>query len=882
MDMKGNKTFFHKNIKRFTLKATASAIMTLNAETAIADSCPAYIADTSLAAVVCDFDVSTGSSITIANGGEVGGISMTSYTPTQSSINAEGIINNTTGIGINIMNSSLSNGISNSGTISTSGSGIVISNTSTINGGISNSGAMSSTTGTGILINSASTVSGGISNSGSIEVGGVFVGITITSDSIIEGDITNSGLIEVNQGNGILLRGNSTINGGISNNGTIRSITNNGIEVLNTSNIQGNISNHGVISVGNEGLSIHNASTVSGSISNNGTISGGQNGISIFSATTISGSISNNGTISGGQNGISISSSAIVNGGISNSGIIQGDTNAINITPGSTVSNIDILGQNARIIGNVEASGTNVNITDGARLTSEGNYNVNAFNISSNALFNMANTITAAAVNNSGTLAITDTLQTIAGDYTQQTGGLFQTSVSSASEYGQLSVTGAVDLSQSGNIYVQVGQNNLLHNGDILSNVVSGDTLTAPTNGFNVSDNSYIWSFIPTLNNANNGLHLTATINPDAYNACQGTFCQGAATAILGQVAAGNPIFSPYTQLPTANALRDAASQATPELTNENIQVVQLITRSVLDIAPMWDSLRGKSSGDAMLYQPGKIWVKPYGASMTQNQRNTVPGFNATAYGAVIGKDIQLANDLLFGGGFAAGGDNMHGKSVLSGQSINSQAYQGMLYGAKKLPNHVYVAGQGLLGFGINDTNRSIPLYASTAKGSYNSWFTNIRAETGRSIDVAPNFVFTPELDASYLFINQNGYKESGSPMDLLVSANQNSSLVLGAYANGAYHLTNVHKQHDLALTGYAGIAGDVINSQPQVTSTFVASGSTFSTFGVQFNGAVFRGGAGLTLTNPTSPFLVELNYDVQAGNNAYSGIGSATIKYKT
>ena len=84
-----------------------------------------------------------------------------------------------------------------------------------------------------------------------------------------------------------------------------------------------------------------------------------------------------------------------------------------------------------------------------------------------------------------------------------------------------------------------------------------------------------------------------------------------------------------------------------------------------------------------------------------------------------------------------------------------------------------------------------------------------------------------------------------------------------------------------LTLTAYAGIAGDVINSQPQVTSTFVASGSSFTTFGVQFNGAVFRGGAGLMLTSSTKPLIVELNYDLQVGNNAYSGVGVATIKYK-
>ena len=125
---------------------------------------------------------------------------------------------------------------------------------------------------------------------------------------------------------------------------------------------------------------------------------------------------------------------------------------------------------------------------------------------------------------------------------------------------------------------------------------------------------------------------------------------------------------------------------------------------------------------------------------------------------------------------------------------------------AKKLPKQFYVAGQGLVGYANNNTSRAIPLYASTAKGAYNSWFTNIRAEAGWSTYAfGPNLVFTPEIDASYLFINQGSYQESGSLMDLSVAANNNSSLVLGAYGNGAYHLTTVKDQGDSHINCLCG-----------------------------------------------------------------------------
>ena len=84
-----------------------------------------------------------------------------------------------------------------------------------------------------------------------------------------------------------------------------------------------------------------------------------------------------------------------------------------------------------------------------------------------------------------------------------------------------------------------------------------------------------------------------------------------------------------------------------------------------------------------------------------------------------------------------------------------------------------------------------------------------------------------------------------------------------------------------LTLTAYAGIARNVLNTQPQTTATFLAGGPSFSTFGVQFNNTVFRGGAGLNIADPTKPLSVKINYDAQTGNNAYSGVCSVTISYK-
>lgn len=934
MDIEKKRHLHAFNIKRFTIGATASAMLLLNAKEAVAEiTCPLLISSPISA---CNFNANN--SVTVENGGSVSGdgiasaaIVMAGYTASTITINTGGAVNNTTSAGISISGSTLTNGLTNNGSISASSSvGIQIQGGSTINGGITNSGTISasstgvsiggsvvsggitnsgtissSTHGTGIKIFSTSTVNGAISNSGTIQGSNNDPGIAILGSTV--GDITNSGLIKAaGSGAGITINAGSTT-GDISNSGTIESTYNTGMDV-NISTIDGDISNSGTIGGAINGLSIHNASNVNGNIFNTGTIRGDQNGLSVYSSANISGHISNSGTIQGGNIGIAVinspnaiigsisntgtiqggttgiavtGASNTITGGISNNGTIQGGTYAIFVGNSNTVSDINILGKSARLIGAVDASGTTFNITSDAVFTSEGTFNVQNFNIDATAVFNMDNAITVTnVVNNAGTLSL-GTTNRITGNYTQNTGGTLQIAATSATNYAQLIVNGEANLLQSGNIDVQVQKNAALKSGDVLTNVISGSTFDAPTGGYIVTDNSFFWDFTAATAPGGTGVNLTATINPVVFQACQGRYCEGAANVIIGQVGAGNTVFNPYSGISTESAFQTAASQATPELTNENIQVIRLITNSAMDIVPMWSIVHGKSDEDALRYQPSKVWVKPYGGSMNQGESNTVEGFNATAYGAVIGRDAQPSANWLVGGAFAAGGDNISGKSNLNGESINSGVYQGILYGVRKFSHHLYLAEQGLVGYGDNSTERSIPTYASTAQGSYNSWFANFRTELGWNVYAGSDFVFTPELDVSYLFVNQSAYKESGSAMDLSVDANNNSSLVLGAYAHGAYHLTNLNALKYFSLGAYAGIACDVLNGQPQTTASFVAGGSSFSTFGVQFNQVVFRGGVGLLLDNPIKPITMSLNYDLQAGNNAFSNVGSVTLGYK-
>jgi outer membrane autotransporter protein len=186
-----------------------------------------------------------------------------------------------------------------------------------------------------------------------------------------------------------------------------------------------------------------------------------------------------------------------------------------------------------------------------------------------------------------------------------------------------------------------------------------------------------------------------------------------------------------------------------------------------------------------------------------------------------------------------------------------------------------------LNGLSENNTNRSIPVYGDTAKGSYHSWFANIGAQLGKNIyAMNQDLVLTPELDANYLFVHQGSYAESGSLMDLSVDSTNYTSLVLGAYGRAAYHVATFRNHENLMVSAYGGLARDVFDHKLQTTAAFVAGGSSFTTAGPDLHGFFFRGGVGVTVAGQTKPLEIALNYDFQAGNNTFSNVGALTLKY--
>ncbi|WP_242451438.1 hypothetical protein [Fluviibacter phosphoraccumulans] len=238
-----------------------------------------------------------------------------------------GLITGLAGVGLNLSMSGLLGVINNvtTGTISGLTHGLQLSS-SVLNGNLTNAGLITGTSFAGVFVIS-STVTGGVQNTGGTLAGGA-QGLRVNSSSVLSG-VTNSGLV-TGSVVGVSLA-NSNVANGLANlsGGSIGGIST-GVFVSG-SQVSGGVSNasNAIISASNgTAVVLLAVSTVSGGFTNAGLITGGSfaRGVSVHYASTINGGLNNLAlaTISGGYSGLAVTSNSVINGGLTNAGLITG------------------------------------------------------------------------------------------------------------------------------------------------------------------------------------------------------------------------------------------------------------------------------------------------------------------------------------------------------------------------------------------------------------------------------------------------------------------------------------------------------------------------------------------------------------------------------
>jgi|GEM_PF-444769 len=409
--------------------------------------------------------------------------------------------------GVNLYNSVIGGGVTNSGLISgrtallvQQGSSIpgALHNSGTITGidfGINapnngnnrinslnniSTGVVTATAATGIAIAlSAGTISTGITNAGRIAGGAT--GIRQGNNFAALGGLTNSGTI-IGAGAtaaGVKLLGTTTLYPTISAlinqaGGTIiaSGLSSAGLSVVH-GRITNGVTNAGIISGVRTGFFLNDFASIGGGITNSGTIVGGNNGIfAVSGGNSVSGGFTNSGLVSGvNTSGIYLQASSLIQDGFTNTGTITSNNNAIAFVSGG------------RILGGLTNSGT---ITGGARAI---NFSPNGANVIDTLINQSGGTLSGTAV---GGIAINMTRGTITSGLTNAgliTGGATAISLKTyATVAGGLTNSGIISSSTAAGAGIKlIGTTTLYPTMSALINQ-SGGTITASgTSGVAVS-----------------------------------------------------------------------------------------------------------------------------------------------------------------------------------------------------------------------------------------------------------------------------------------------------------------------------------------------------------------------------------------------------------
>lgn len=733
------------------------------------------------------------------------------------------------------------------------------------------------------------------SNSGVKQVFGI-LSSNLTGDAYVE----NSNAITMNVSGSTMGTGdNDAIH--IYNMSNNSSIINSG-----TISLTANITGDGTNAV--DGIGV-NTLTDTASIVNSGTInvhltSPGSsiyaNGIGVNSLGADA-SITNTGTITVSRSGgytsyVNAIDVAAGGGSITNSGTINGDvifdTGRFNLAGGSMTGNAySNATSSVHVTGNVDVANYNTVTFSGLsefRIDSGG-----TFNFANGDTWDMTNNVAGLTLNNDGNLSVpTGATGTITGDYTQGATGLYTLGAYSATNYGQLVVTGTADISASDSLAVDVSAVDALANGDVLNDVLSAGTLI--TGGaVSVSDNSALWSF--------SAVEDGSTIDLTASYAGVSSMLSSSDTSTLGVASVIDDINSTGTatgdmqtvinelnSLSTTSEVTDAVSQLSSNVVGTESQTTQTTIETVSGIIDTSSGISdtgttsdtGLSSGDPII-DNGTVWFKPFFTKTDQASQSEGAGYTADSFGLAVGGDTQLTDDWRIGLAYAYSFSDVDSKSTSAIQGQEIQGHQLIGYGQVPLSTRLSLGLQGGVGLNKNESRRNINFGSvkRTAVAKYNSYFGLLKGKVSHRYNLNDGLILKSSLDGSYFHMYSSGYQETGGgALNLKVASSQGNGFVLGLDEKISYRY-DIPQHGSILFSAHAGVGYDFLSKQSEVSSSFEGGGNAFTTTGLKPDPLTWKGGVSASY-NSDGPWYLEGSFETQSREGFNNQLFSLKASY--
>ena len=270
----------------------------------------------------------------------------------------------------------------------------------------------------------------------------------------------------------------------------------------------------------------------------------------------------------------------------------------------------------------------------------------------------------------------------------------------------------------------------------------------------------------------------------------------------------------------------------------------------------------------------GGIWIRGFGGFADQNNVDDKAGYNYNTYGAAIGIDGALTDNLIvgIGGGYEA--TDLDHDTIDAETDIST--ILASLYGSY-VRDRYYIDASFTYGWNDFDSDRYVPLVDKVAKSDHSGNYYSAYIGAGYNIGKEGGWMFVPTASLQYAHFEEDSFTESGADSaNLTVAESDVDSWVskLGFRLGHMTQMGNAKVLPEISLE-WAHELGD---NDREVSARFLA-GDSFTVTGIdpERNSALF--GFALTVYASDSVTMY-LNYDLELRSDFDAHAVSAGLRY--
>ncbi|MGD9591831.1 MAG: autotransporter outer membrane beta-barrel domain-containing protein, partial [Candidatus Berkiella sp.] len=267
------------------------------------------------------------------------------------------------------------------------------------------------------------------------------------------------------------------------------------------------------------------------------------------------------------------------------------------------------------------------------------------------------------------------------------------------------------------------------------------------------------------------------------------------------------------------------------------------------------------------------FWAQALGASLNQNGRDGLAGYDANSKGLALGVDWRYNDCSALGFAISYNKADVNDKNQ-NPKDENIRSWQGTTYAWIDLANGMYV--NGILGLAFNDydVDRTIRFNQinRVSHGNFDGWQFGLQTDAGWFLINNNEYFVTPFARLKYTLLNLDNYTETGAgPLSLSVESQSLDQLLGGVGVKFGKPFVSKHLVFIPEVTTF--LSYDFVNDGEQTTASFVGNSLAFDTNGITPGKVAFDFGVGVS-THIDEQSIFTIKYDLTLRNhfNANSG----------